>query len=208
MSEALKTPLHLSIILKFGGVIVVCIGLVVGVLTTMTYQNKVLLVAELAASKALIVTELTAEQSYGAVRFGKGDALVALFDGIETDANGQVHAAFALDGQGQFLAQATSLSKGDPELLTLAQGALSTGIRQSSENGLLIAEPVINAGTGDVLGVVALGCPCCQSRASCPVRFQHARNGWAGPSSGPAPESHHPADRLHSGQRDRRPHDH
>ena len=88
MSEALKTPLHRSIILKFGGVIVVCIGLVVGVLTTMTYQNKVLLVAELAASKALIVTELTAEQSYGAVRFGKGDALVALFDGIETDANG------------------------------------------------------------------------------------------------------------------------
>ncbi len=157
MSEALKTPLHRSIILKFGGVIVVCIGLVVGVLTTMTYQNKVLLVAELAASKALIVTELTAEQSYGAVRFGKGDALVALFDGIQTDANGQVHAAFALDGQGQFLAQATSLSKGDPELLTLAQGALSTGIRQSSENGLLIAEPVINAGTGDVLGVVALG---------------------------------------------------
>jgi methyl-accepting chemotaxis protein len=157
MSVSPQMPLHRSIILKFAGVIVLCIGLVVSVLTTMTYQSKVALVADLAAAKASMVTELTAEQSYGAVRFGKGEALVALFDGIAADAEGQVHAAFALDGQGQFLAQASSLNKGDPELLTLAQSALSSGSRQSSGNGLLIAQPVVNAGTGDVLGVVALG---------------------------------------------------
>ncbi len=121
----------------------------------LSYRSAVHTAEQAIRSQAAQVTGFVAEQASGAIKFGKPDALDALFAEVLDSAEGNVDSALAVDLQGNPLAR---LEGGNPKALAaLAKQATDSGVRAVSADGFLVAVPALAGKDRSVVGAIAIG---------------------------------------------------
>ena len=105
------------------------------------------------AERAAVVSDFVAVEAGGALKFGKTDALVDLFQKAIDTSDSAALGALAMTGNGDELAPVGDV----PEALrSLAAQALETGASATGANGFQIAQPVVFGRDNAVAGVIAM----------------------------------------------------
>ncbi|MBL3702399.1 HAMP domain-containing protein [Sulfitobacter sp. BDSS02] len=157
MSGKVKLKGLQSIFAKIAIVIVLSMAVVVATITFVEDHFTERLTAEIISEMASSKTVLVGENIAGAVKFGKGDIATAALEQMKENSDGQLLGFVALNQAGEVLANGSSEGLDNAELMQLARRALELKEEARSENGHLIATPVVFGANGDVVGAVTTG---------------------------------------------------
>jgi methyl-accepting chemotaxis protein len=144
-----------SIFVKLTAITVLITALVAGVLTFMNWRSNLDLINDLVRERAESETTAIADEAAGSLRFGRGDKVGELFDGLVEHSERSVHATAAVGGDGTVVTDADDADPADSELLEMARKALSSNQVVVSEDGFTVAAPAHFGESGELVGAVA-----------------------------------------------------
>ena len=150
----LKKVFSLSILTKCLLIIAAATLSVASVLTYKADRTTTQVAREGMQILARDVTELTAGQLEGAVRFGKVDIISATIQDLIDKHPNKISSIIVLDKESKTVAQ-TGTSVG-PDLITLGQTAVLTGSLETTADGFWVAYPIGAASNGAASGALAI----------------------------------------------------
>ncbi|MEL7092659.1 MAG: HAMP domain-containing methyl-accepting chemotaxis protein [Pseudomonadota bacterium] len=123
---------------------------VVTVILLLGQANNREMVRDALSKRAVDVTDLLALQMGGAIKFGNTRAVGEIADGTLQTAGEDALGAAVVAENGTVMFRSTGLTVDDSVIVALSQQVLSTGTRQVSDGGLLVASPS-TFGDGDAI---------------------------------------------------------
>ena len=144
-----------SVFVKLTAMTIVLMAAVSCVLMVMNWISTRAMIESLVRERAASETEAVADAAAGGIRFGRGDKVEELFQGLVNHSQGAAVAAVAIGLEGQVVNDPAPGSVPDPSLVELATQALSSGQRMISADGFLVAAPSYFGESGELAGAVA-----------------------------------------------------
>lgn len=102
------------------------------------------------------LTEVTAAQSSGAIRFNKPEDITERLDHAFEASRGQAIGAIVFGADGTALSDMGDVAADRNALVALAKAAISTGITSVAEDRILVAAPVRSGNSAEIVGAVAM----------------------------------------------------
>lgn len=142
-----------SILVKVTGIAALLTAIVTGVLTFMNWIYSEQVIADIVRDRAQSETVELAEDVSGGLRFGRADKVDEVFADLMKHSKGSVTASLAIGFDGAIVSDITGTQ--DAELLDLARRVMGTGELARTDDGFVVAAPVLSGQSGEVIGAVA-----------------------------------------------------
>lgn len=143
-----------SVFVRCAILIIACTSVVAATISFMSYRSSNLHVIESAQNKAGLITQIVAQESGGAIRFGKSADLTNLFEKAISNLEGAAYGVLAIGSDGSLVASTEGL---EPAQLTdLATRAIDTNSIVRSPDGLHLGVPVYFGKDNAVIGAIAM----------------------------------------------------
>jgi methyl-accepting chemotaxis protein len=144
-----------SIFVKLTAITVLITALVSGVLTVMHWRANADLISGLVRDRAQSETTALADEAAGGIRFGRGDKVQELFEGLVKHSKNTLTSTAAIGSDGTPMSDEAAPAAVDAELVDFARKALASNQVVISDDGFVVAAPSHFGESGELVGAIA-----------------------------------------------------
>lgn len=160
MNQTARVKFHRSLFAQLAVVVTVCIALVTGISDYLTFRRDIQYAEAAAQTRAMGESTLLAEQNVLALKYGKQDNLIDIFDATIDHSEGLAKGMVAVDAAGATVASSSgynltasgTTARPEDTMASLISRAFSSGTVEKSTDAFSIAVPVFNEETGALIG--------------------------------------------------------